>query len=60
MHQSPLKQIGAPRREKYATDLLDDSAQERRVQRGSPPRARRFQERDDSPRGDRPRQHPRG
>lgn len=61
MHQSPLKQLGGPRREKYAVDLLDDEQADRRAQRGQPPKARRFQYRDESlPREERGRQHPRG
>lgn len=58
MHQSPLKQVGAPRRDKYA--LFDaDGESDRRAERSSPPRARRFL-REESPRQERgARQHPR-
>lgn len=62
MHQSPLKQLGGLRREKYA--LLDEftgeAGVERRRERGEQPKARRFQEREEGPRGERARQHPRG
>ena len=63
MHQSPLKQLGGPRREKYAaSEFADgDSEAERRLQRGSQPKARKFQLRDEVPRGERGgRQYPRG
>ena len=53
MHQSPLKQLGAPRREKYAaSEFADaDSEVERRLQRGSQPKALKVQLRDEAPRG---------
>ena len=60
MHQSPLKLSGSPRRDKYASDLLDDGQEERRRQRGSPPKARKFPLRQDGRREERERQHPRG
>jgi hypothetical protein len=58
MHQSPLKQLGAPRRAKYAElDMLEDTGG--RPQRSTLPKARKFQ-REEGPREDRGRQHPRG
>lgn len=65
MHQSPQKQIGS-RRSKYgahaAWELAEtDEEAERRVQRGSPPRARKFPLRnDETSRDERERPHPRG
>ncbi|TFZ00256.1 hypothetical protein [Ramlibacter humi] len=63
MHQSPLKELGGPRREKYAAFFPvseDDDADERRLQRGSQPKARKFHLRQEAPRGERARQHPKG
>jgi hypothetical protein len=62
MHQSPLKQIGAPRREKYAAfeALEGDAEAERRLYRGTQPKARKFHPREDDAREERSRQHPRG
>ena len=62
MHQSPQKQLGGPRREKYAAleAFAGDSELERRVQRGSQPKARKFHLREEAPREERIRQHPRG
>ena len=60
MHQSPQKQLGGPRREKYAALEARDSELERRVQRGGQPKARKFHLREEAPREERVRQHPRG
>ncbi|KQT13626.1 hypothetical protein [Ramlibacter sp. Leaf400] len=64
MHQSPQKQLGGPRREKYAglEAFTGDAEVERRMHRGGQPKARKFPLRDeDSPREERSsRQHPRG
>ena len=63
MHQSPQKQLGGVRREKYAgLEVLSEEAEvERRMHRGGQPKARKFQLREEAPRGERePRQHPRG
>jgi hypothetical protein len=61
MHQSPQKQLGGPRREKYAAlDPMADELVERRLARGNQPKARKFHLREESPRGERSRQHPSG
>lgn len=62
MHQSPQKQLGGWRREKYAAleAFAGDAELERRPPRSSPPKARRFQRNEDGPRDERARQHPRG
>lgn len=65
MHQSPQKQIGSRRPKNgvhAAWELAEtDEEAERRVQRGSPPRARRFPLRDEeAAREERARPHPRG
>ena len=62
MHQSPRKQLGGLRREKYAA--LEAFAGEdeglRRRERASPPMARKFPLRQENPREEREaRQHPR-
>lgn len=49
MHQSPQKQL-AGRRDKYADLELNDAEAERRFQRGSQPKARKFPIREDSER----------
>ena len=49
MHQSPQKQF-AGRRDKYADMDLNDAKAERRSQRGSQPKARKFPLREDSAR----------
>jgi len=60
MHQSPRKEFGGFRREKYAAfELLDEDRAERRLMRGLQPKARKYQREDDS-RQERARQHPRG
>lgn len=63
MHQSPRKQPGGSRREKYAD--LEAFAGEgdvpRRMERGNQPKARKFPLRAENPREERgERQHPRG
>ena len=61
MHQSPRKEFGGPRREKYtALKLLDEEEAERRALRAGPPKARKFQLRDEAPGRERSRPHPRG
>ena len=62
MHQSPLKELGGPRREKYpASALSGDDEGPRRMKRGTELKSRRFQQREDFPRGERGRSpHPRG
>ena len=60
MHQSPLKQP-IPRREKHlaAFDALD-ADEPRPFRRSTQPKARKFSAREDGPRSERSRQHPRG
>lgn len=60
MHQSPQKLVN--RREKYADLDTGDAEAERRLHRGTQPKARKFSLRDESPRELRAggKQHPRG
>jgi len=64
MHQSPWKQLGGFRREKSAAlEALaaDSRVEERRIQRGDQPKARKFSLREEIAREERAsRQHPRG
>lgn len=64
MHQSPQKQLGGPRRGKYAAleAFAGEDDFERRLQRGNHPRARKFPLREESSREERGgrQQHPRG
>jgi hypothetical protein len=61
MHSSPRKQLGGPRREKYAAlEVAADEEIERRVYRGSQPKARKFPLRAEASREERSRQGPRG
>ena len=62
MHQSPQKLLGAPRRPKYAAleAFADQPGVDRRLQRNEQPKARKFHLREESPREERSRQHPRG
>jgi len=62
MHQSPQKQLGGARREKYAAlrALEEDAEAERRLQRGSQPKARKFPLRAVAAAEERGRPHPRG
>ncbi|HYF18896.1 MAG TPA: hypothetical protein VEA40_13595 [Ramlibacter sp.] len=60
MHQSPQKHFGGSRREKYSLWDLADGESDRRSQRGSPPKARKYHLREDGPREERGgRQHAR-
>lgn len=61
MHQSPQKLPGGCREKRgTAFDVAQDDGQAR-APRLTPPKARRYLERDESPRGERSRpQHPRG
>jgi|GEM_PF-4106151 len=59
MHQSPQKLVN--RREKYADFDTGDAEAERRLHRGTQPKARKFSLRDEAPREpQRGKQHPRG
>jgi hypothetical protein len=49
MHQSPQKQL-AGRRDKFADYEMADTPAERKAQRGAPPKARKFPQREESPR----------
>jgi hypothetical protein len=63
MHQSPQKQLGGARREKYAAleAFAGEDDVERRLQRGNQPKARKFPLRQEISREERDtRQHPRG
>ena len=63
MHQSPQKQLGGPRRDKYAAleALAGEDDVERRMHRGDQPKARKFSLREEIAREERAsRQHPRG
>lgn len=60
MHQSPQKYF-AGRREKYAEMETGDAEAERRLHRGTQPKARKFQRRDEALREERESsRHPRG
>lgn len=60
MHQSPQKLPGGCREKRGAAfDVAEDDGHAR-AQRLTPPKARRYQEREENPRGERSRQHPRG
>lgn len=60
MHQSPQKLPGGCREKRPAAVVIADDGEEVRAQRLTPPKARRYLKRDESPRGERSRQHPRG
>lgn len=58
MHQSPQKLVN--RREKYGDLDAGDAEAERRLYRGTQPKARKISYRDEAPREQRSKQHPRG
>ncbi len=63
MHQSPQKQLGGFRREKFAAleALAGEDDVDRRMQREDQPKARKFSMREEIAREERAsRQHPRG